>query len=94
MGRSKLQTKGEVTVHELLQYLKQHGERLDAEIAEDLGISLEQLHARLSELSGQGEVILCRTTRFTEGRKVEGVLCRVSGYSPSMSPGRKPKQTQ
>jgi transcription initiation factor IIE alpha subunit len=78
-------------MHEILKYLKDHGERLDLEIAAEMGVSLEDVHLCLSELSGRGEVIMCRSTRFTDGMKVEGVLCRVSGYFPPMSPGRKPK---
>jgi len=45
----------------------------------------------LSELSKRGDIIACHTTRFTNGKKVEGMLCRVAGYTPSASPGRKPK---
>lgn len=81
-------------MHEILKYLKAHGERLDAEIAADMGIPLEKVRSSLTELSGKGDVIMCRAIRFTEGRQVEGMLCRVSGYSPPMSPGRKPKTPQ
>jgi hypothetical protein len=75
----------------ILQYLKAHGERLDSEITAGIGSSLECVCIGLSELSDRGDVIMCRTTRFTEGRPVEGMLCRVSGYSPPAGPGRKPK---
>ncbi len=76
---------------EILQYLKDHGERLDSEIAQETGISLESVCVHLSELSAKGEVIMCRTTRFTDGKKIEGMLCRVAGYIPHASPGRKAK---
>jgi len=29
-------------------------------------------------------------TRFNNGEKIEAVLCRVAGYIPPKSPGRKP----
>lgn len=75
----------------ILQYLKAHGERLDAEIAAETGLSLEKVCLRLSELSASGDVIMCRTTRFKDGKKIEGMLCRASGYVPQASPGRKSK---
>ncbi|MFA5083637.1 MAG: hypothetical protein WC474_13880 [Hydrogenophilaceae bacterium] len=79
-------------MQEILQYLKDHGERLDSEIAAGMGISLEKVCLHLTELAAKGEVIMCRTTRYTEGnKKVEGMLCRVAGYIPPASPGRKPK---
>jgi hypothetical protein len=33
----------------------------------------------------------CQSTRFVEGRKIEGLLCRIAGYIPPAAPGRKPK---
>lgn len=91
-GMSKLdRCKGPTQLGAILKYLKDHGERLDAEIAAGIGSSLECVCIGLSELSDRGDVIMCRTTRFTEGRPVSGMLCRVSGYSPPASPGRKPK---
>ena len=78
-------------MQDILQYLKDHGERLDAEIAAETGISLEEVCLRLSELSAKGDVIMCRRTRFIDGSKVEGMLCRIAGYVPHGSPGRKAK---
>ncbi len=79
-------------MQDILQYLKDHGERLDSEIAAETGIALEKVCVTLSELSAKGEVIMCRTTRFSDsGKKIEGMLCRVAGYVPHASPGRKPK---
>lgn len=75
----------------ILQYLKDHGESLDAEIAEETGISLEDVCLYLSALAAKGDVIMCRTTRFADGAQIEGMLYRVSGYVPMASPGRKPK---
>jgi hypothetical protein len=78
-------------MHEIMQYLKAHGERLDSEIAAGTGMSLANVSRTLSELSAKGEVMMCRLTRFDNGRKIEGMLCRVSGYVPPAAPGRKAK---
>lgn len=78
-------------MQEIMKYLKAHGERLDSEIASATGISLANVNRTVSELSAKGEVIVCRLTRFTDGKKTEGMLCRVSGYVPPAAPGRKSK---
>ena len=76
-------------MHGILQYLKQHGEQLDSEIAEATGMSLESVRLAVSNLSAKGDVMVCRSTRFKNGKAVEAVLCRVAGYIPPSSPGRK-----
>ena len=78
-------------MQEIMQYLKVHGERLDSEIASATGISLANVTRGVSALSARGEIIMCRLTRFTDGKKIEGMLCRVSGYVPPAAPGRKSK---
>jgi predicted ArsR family transcriptional regulator len=78
-------------MQEILQYLKQNGERLDSEIATATGISLANVRLSVSELSARGDVMVCRSIRFKDGKQVEGVLCRVAGYIPPAAPGRKPK---
>ncbi len=78
-------------VPKILQYLKAHGERLDADIAKATGISLQEVRATVAELSSKGEVIMCKLTRFEGGKQIDGWLCRVSGYVPPAAPGRKPK---
>lgn len=75
----------------IMQYLKNHGECLDADIAAETGVSLEDVCLYLSGLAAKGEVIMCRTTRYVDDAPVEGMLYRVSGYVPMASPGRKPK---
>lgn len=75
----------------ILQYLKEHGERLDSEIAMETGLSLEDVCLYLTKLAARGDVIMCRTTRYVDEERVEGMLYRVSGYVPMASPGRKPK---
>ncbi len=74
----------------VIQYLKKHGQLLDSEIAAATGISLKQVRLSLADLSERGEISKCSVTRFNNGKPVEGVLCRISGYSPPAAPGRKP----
>lgn len=78
-------------MQEILQYLKEHGERLDSEIAKDIGISLAKVRASVSSLMANGEVIMCHLVRFENGKRREGTLYRVAGYIPPVGPGRKPK---
>ena len=72
-------------------YLKSRGEQLDSEIADATRIPLAEVRVYLSEMAKKGDIIACHTTRFIKGEKIEGMLARVSGYTPSASPGRKPK---
>jgi hypothetical protein len=74
----------------ILEYLKKNGQRLDSEIAEAMGIPLAKVRLSISELSARGEISQCSVTRFTDGKAVEGSLCRVAGYIPPKTPGRKP----
>ena len=76
---------------EILQYLKTHGERLDTEIAQATGIPLAKVHLYLSELAANKEIMVCHTTRFEKGKKIEGIICRLAGYIPPATPGRKSK---
>lgn len=76
------------TIH---KYLKSRGEQLDSEIAEATRIPLADVRHYLTEMSKTGDVIVCHSTRFIKGKKTEGMLCRVSGYIPAATPGRKPK---
>lgn len=74
----------------ILHYLKRHGQLLDSEIAAGTGIPLSLTRTSLSELSAQGEISRCSVTRFNDGKPVEGMLCRIAGFVPRPSPGRKP----
>ena len=78
-------------MQEILNYLKGRGEQLDSDIVTATGISLETVRRHLSALSARGEVMTCRSIRFDNGKKVEGLLCRIAGYIPPAAPGRKPK---
>ena len=75
----------------ILHYLKLNGEQLDSEIAAATGISLAKVRVSVSELSAKGEVVVCRSIRFRDGKPIDGLLCRMSGYTPPASPGRKAK---
>ena len=76
---------------EIIQYLKKHGERLDTEVAIATGISLTNVRIHLSELTAKGEVVSCHLIKFEKGKKVEGISCRIAGYIPPATPGRKSK---
>lgn len=74
---------------EILQYLKNHGERLDTEIAAATGISLANVHLQLSNLVAGGEVMVCRSIKFEKDKPVEGISCRIVGYIPHAAKGKK-----
>jgi len=78
-------------MNEILQYLKTHGEQLDAELAEAAGISLSKVRLYLAELAAKGEVVACHSIRFEKGKKIEGMRCRLAGFIPPAAPGRKSK---
>ena len=78
-------------MHEILQYLKDHGEQLDSEIATGTGISLANVRQRVLDMPARGEVITCRVIRFKDGKRSDGVLYRAAGYIPPPAPGRKSK---
>ncbi len=78
-------------MNEILQYLKTHGERLDAEIADAVGMSLAKVRIQLSEMAAKGEVMSYQSTKFENGKKIEGIRCRIAGFIPPAAPGRKSK---
>jgi len=78
-------------MEEILKYLKNHGDRLDKEIAVATGISLAKVRLHLSELAAKGDIMVCSSIRFEKGEKIEGIRCRLSGYTPPAAPGRKPR---
>jgi len=72
-------------MNEILQYLKKHGERLDAEIAEAAGLSLSKTRLHLAELAAKGEVMVCDSIRFEKARKSKEYVagCLGSFHRPS-----------
>lgn len=75
----------------ILQHIKQHGQVRDAEIAHALGIGLNLVRKSLDDLSTRGEIACCNVTRYNEGKPIQEILCRASGFVPRPAPGRKPK---
>jgi DNA-binding Lrp family transcriptional regulator len=78
-------------MQEILRYLKSNGEKFDSEIAKGTAMSLANVKRSLTELSAKGEIIMCHSIQFTDGKKIEGMRCRLAGYIPPASPGRKGK---
>ena len=76
---------------EVLNCLKQYGQRLDVEIAKELGQPLASVRRELAGLAASHQIITCTLTRFEDGKPVETWQCRVSGYVPPAAPGRKAK---
>ena len=80
-------------MNEILQCLKKHGERLDLEIAKEMGLPLATVRKGVASLAATGAVITCNLIRFENGNRIEALQCRLSGYIPPAAPGRKPKPT-
>jgi hypothetical protein len=80
-------------VIETLKCLKKYGQRLDLEIAKEMGLPLALVRQRLAGLAATGAVITCSLTRFENGKQIDAWQCRVSGYVPPLAPGRKAKAT-
>ena len=74
---------------EILDCLRKYGQRLDLEIAEETGVPLVTVRKRLADLAVSGEVITCTLTRFEKGKRIDAWECRLAGYVPPRSPGRK-----
>lgn len=74
----------------ILQHLRTNGEQLDAEIAKALRMTQAQVNSHIAKLSAAGDVICCQVTRYVDGKKIEGVSCRLSVYVPPRATGPKP----
>lgn len=75
---------------EIMECLNKYGQRLDSEIAEETGIAIASVRERLAVMAGTGAVIVCKVTRFEQGKQNHACLYRVAGYSPPRTAGRKP----
>ena len=64
---------------QILQYLKKHGEKLDAEIAKATHLSLPITRQYLAELAAKGEVVNYHSTQLIEGQKIVGMRYRLAG---------------
>ena len=78
-------------MQDVLQCLKKHGQRLDLEIAKEMGLPLALVRQHVASLAATGAVITCSLTRFEDGKRIDAWQCRVSGYVPPVAPGRKAK---
>ncbi len=78
---------------ETLRCLKQYGQRLDLEIAKEMGVPLATVRKRLAGLAATGEIVTCQLTRFDRGTRIDALQCRVSGYAPPPAAGRRTKPT-
>lgn len=74
----------------VLQCLRKHGQLLDSEIAAATGIPLPKVRLSLTDLAARGEISRCNVIKYLDGKPVEGIQCRISGYVPPSAPGRKP----
>ena len=74
----------------IVAFLRANAEQLDVDMAEALNIPIAELRDQVARLAASGDVICCRVTRFIEGRKIEGVSCRLSCDPPTPARGRKP----
>ena len=77
----------------ILECQRRHGQPLDAEIAEEIGVPLATVRHGLSALAASGAIITCQLTRFNNGKRIEALQCRVSGYVTPLAPGRKARPT-
>ena len=73
----------------ILQHLKTYGQRMDSEIASTTHISIAAVRTCIAELATQGEISSCSVIRFDGNREIKGTLCRIVGFIPPSSPGRK-----
>ena len=78
----------------ILDFLKTSGEQLDAQIAAALGMAMTTVRRDVSQLSASGDVICCKVTRYIDGKKIQGVSCRLSSSLPAPARGRKPGAKQ
>jgi DNA-binding IclR family transcriptional regulator len=75
----------------ILDYLKNSGERLDSEIAAATGLSIANVRQRVTDLHARGAIMMCRSIRYQDGKEIDAIVCRISGYIPPAAPGRKSK---
>jgi predicted ArsR family transcriptional regulator len=75
----------------VLHCLRKYGQRLDSELAEETGVPIAKVRRHLAELAAKGAIVTCSLTRFEQGKQIDGLVCRMSGWVPPPAPGRKAK---
>jgi len=78
-------------LNDILPCLKKHGQRLDSALAKETGVPIAKVRQRFAELSATGAIITCNLTRFEHGKRIDELVCRMSGWVPPPAPGRKTK---
>ena len=78
----------------IMKYLRNNGEQLDADISRALNVPMTQLQPTFTQLAESGELICCKVTRFINGKKIEGTSYRLSCDLPTPARGRKPGSTK
>ena len=78
-------------MNEIIRYLTIHGECADTEISGATGIPLTDVRIHLSALVSQRAIMACRSIRFEQGKEIEEMICRLTGYIRPATPGRKSK---
>ena len=73
---------------ETLKRLNKYGQRLDLEIAKEMGLPLDPRPQSLARAAATGAVITCSLTRFENGKQIDAWQCRVSGYVLRVAPRR------
>ncbi|MDE1989750.1 MAG: ArsR family transcriptional regulator [Betaproteobacteria bacterium] len=79
-----------MTTAQIFDHIKKSGQLLDSEIAKELKLTRDRVRNSLVELSERRMITCCDVTRFHNGKPVQVILCRASGYIPPAAPGRKP----
>ena len=74
----------------ILEHLKKNGQQLDVEIAAATGIPLPKVRKSISDLSARGDISTCSMTQYSNGKPINGTLCRIAGTIPPKAPGRRP----
>jgi hypothetical protein len=74
----------------ILEHLKKNGQQLDLEIAAATGIPLPKVRKSILDLSARGDISTCSMTQYSNGKPVNGTLCRIAGTIPPKAPGRRP----
>jgi hypothetical protein len=75
---------------QILHQLKLNGQMLDTEIATATGVSIKQIRSAMADMATRGVVMGCSVTRYVEGKPLQALQYRISGYLPPSAPGRKP----
>jgi predicted ArsR family transcriptional regulator len=62
----------------IVEFLQTNGEKMEAEIAAALRLPIAQVQGHLAQLSISGDVICCKVTRYSGGKRIEGTSYRLS----------------